>query len=112
MVAEKDKLEKIECLQQMETGTACQMQFDLIPYAYDWCAVSNVTDAKLLLQKMEAEKGIFLGEFVKAMLKINNISSELEKMAEYTGNIDLLYKLKQIPEKTLKYVATNQSLYI
>lgn len=112
MVVEKDKLEKTECLQHMETGTTCQMQFDIISYAYDWCAVSNVIDAKLLLQKMEAEKGIFLGEFVKAMLKINNISSELEKMAEHTGNIDLLHKLKQIPEKTLKYVATNQSLYI
>jgi hypothetical protein len=33
----------------------------------------NVIDAKLLLQKMEAEKGIFLGEFVKAMLKISSI---------------------------------------
>jgi len=45
-------------------------------------------------------------------LKINNISSELEKVAEYIGNIELLHKLREIPHLTLKYVATNQSLYV
>jgi hypothetical protein len=61
---------------------------------------------------LEQEKGIFLGEFVKAILKINNISSEMEKVAEGMGNMELLSKLKEIPVKTLKFVATNQSLYI
>ena len=64
------------------------------------------------MQKIANEKEIFLGEFVKALLKINNIAAELEKVAEYIGNIELLHKLKEIPQKTLKYVATNQSLYI
>jgi hypothetical protein len=45
-------------------------------------------------------------------LKINNISSELEQICELTGNISLLSKLKEIPNLTLKYVATNQSLYV
>jgi hypothetical protein len=66
----------------------------------------------MLLQKMESEKQIFLGEFVKALLKINNISHEVEKIAELINNVELLYKLKQISVKTLKFVATNQSLYI
>ena len=61
---------------------------------------------------IENEKGIFLGEFVKALLKINNISSEMEKVAELTGNIQFLSKLKEIPTMTLKYVVTNQSLYV
>ena len=61
---------------------------------------------------MEKDKGIFLGEFVKALLKINNVSAELESIAEKTGNIDLLQKLKSIPLNTLKFVATNQSLYV
>jgi len=55
---------------------------------------------------------VFLREFVKAILKINNISSEMEKVAEYIGNVSLLKKLQEIPGKTLKYVATSQSLYI
>ena len=61
---------------------------------------------------MNEEKGIFLGEFVKAILKINNIASEIEKIAEMVGNISLLSKLKEIPALTLKFVVTNQSLYV
>ena len=61
---------------------------------------------------MNEEKQIFLGEFVKALLKINNISGEMEKIAEMTGNIAFLSKLKEIQNMTLKYVVTNQSLYV
>jgi len=108
----KREIENKENEHNINTGSNCEMQFDIMQYAYEWCAVSDIVEGKLLIQKMEHEKEIFLGEFVKAMLKINNISSELEKIAEYTGNMDLLQKLKEIPDKTLKYVATNQSLYI
>jgi hypothetical protein len=66
----------------------------------------------VVLQKIGEEKDIFLGEFVKALLKINNISAELEKVAELTGNISFLSKLREIPNMTLKYVVTNQSLYV
>ena len=58
------------------------------------------------------EKGIFLGEFVKAILKINNVAAEMEKVAEMTGNVAFLSKLKEIPGLTLKFVVTNQSLYV
>jgi hypothetical protein len=40
------------------------------------------------------------------------MASELETVCETYGNIELLSKLKQIPEKTMKFVATNQSLYV
>jgi hypothetical protein len=66
----------------------------------------------LLLQRLAEEKGIFLGEFVKALLKINNISCEMEKIAEMTGNIEFLSKLREVPNLTLKFVVTNQSLYV
>ena len=65
-----------------------------------------------MLQRISKEKEIFLGEFVKAILKINNISLEIEKIAEFLGDIEMLNKFKKIPELTLKYVATNQSLYV
>jgi hypothetical protein len=58
------------------------------------------------------EKDIFLGEFVKAILKINNISAEIKKVGEMIGDLELVAKLAQVEEKTLKYVATNQSLYV
>jgi hypothetical protein len=59
-----------------------------------------------------SEKGIFLGEFVKALLKINNVALELSSIAEQMGDIALLAVLKAIPEATLKFVVTNQSLYV
>jgi len=36
----------------------------------------------------------------------------MEKIAENMGAIEFLSKLKNIPAMTLKFVATNQSLYI
>ena len=77
----------------------------------DWCDAENEIQCKVILQKL-AEKNIFLGEFVKALLKINNVANELEKIAEMNNKIDLLQKLREIPSKTLKFVATNQSLYV
>lgn len=103
---------KIEDEENMDTGTDYNMQYDLINYVSEWCDAENAEQCKLVLQKMEMEKDIFLGEFVKALLKINNIASEMEKIAEKMGSFAFLSKLREIPLITLKFVATNQSLYI
>ena len=94
------------------TGSDYNIHYDLLRYTNEWCNAETVEDCKLLLQKLSEEKEIFLGEFVKALLKINNISSEMEKIAELTGNIAFLSKLREIPNMTMKYVVTNQSLYV
>ena len=96
----------------INTGFDYNIHYDLLNYVEEWCECDDVDSCKFLLQKMGSEKEIFLGEFVKALLKINNISSEFEKIAELTGNIAFLSKLKEIPNMTLKYVVTNQSLYV
>lgn len=101
----------IETNNMIETGINYGMHFDLIDYIIDWCDCQNNADCQMILNKL-LEKDIFLGEFVKAILKINNISAEMERVAEIQGDMEFLCKLKQIPELTLKYVATNQSLYI
>lgn len=101
-----------EVLYSINTGVDYNIHYDLLKYTEEWCNAQNVEECKILLQKIGEEKEIFLGEFVKALLKINNISCELEKIAEMTGNIALLSKLKEIPNMTLKYVVTSQSLYV
>ena len=106
------KLETKELQKHIESGTASVVHYNLIMYMYEWCECDDINKCKLLLQKMSIEKEIFLGEFIKAILKLNNIVNELVKIAELMGNIKLLHTLKEIPEKTLKYIATNQSLYI
>jgi len=88
------------------------MHYDLIEYTMKWYDCENAEECKSLLQTMLSEKEIFLGEFVKAILKINNISSEMERIAENIGAIGFLRELRNIPLNTLKFVVTNQSLYV
>jgi superfamily II RNA helicase len=107
----EDKKE-FDIQQRIDTGVDYSMHFDLIDYVIEWTHCTNEPECKQLLDKIGFEKEIFLGEFVKALLKINNISSEMERIAELTGDVEFLHKLKQIPELTLKFVATNQSLYV
>lgn len=102
----------IELKRNITTGIDYTIHYDLLNYVEEWCDATEVDSCKFLLQKIGKEKEIFLGEFVKSLLKINNISSELEKIAEMTGNVAFLSKLKEIPGMTLKYVVTNQSLYV
>ena len=104
--------ENDEMYRNINTGFDYDMHYDLLKFTEDWCDAESVEDCKLVLQELGDKKGIFLGEFVKALLKINNISCEFEKIAEMTGNIAFLSKLREIPHMTLKYVVTNQSLYV
>jgi superfamily II RNA helicase len=104
--------QKKELERNINTGFDYNIHYDLLNYVEEWCNCENVEDCKQILQKMAGDKEIFLGEFVKALLKINNISCEFEKIAEMTGNIAFLSKLREIPKMTLKYVVTNQSLYV
>lgn len=106
------KHSNIEFTNNIETGVEYTMQFDLVDYVIQWCDCTNDTECKLLLQQISFDKDIFLGEFIKAIFKINNIASEMETVAEQFGDMMFLSTLKQIPILTLKYVATNQSLYI
>jgi superfamily II RNA helicase len=97
---------------RINTGADYNIHYDLLNYVEDWTKCEDVEDCKLVLQRLASEKEIFLGEFVKALLKINNIGAEMEKIAEMIGNIEFLSKLREIPILTLKYVVTNQSLYV
>ena len=103
---------EIEAKNNIDTGIDYSIHFDLTDYMMEWCECQNEPECKQLLQKIFEEKSIFLGEFIKAVLKINNISAELEKVAETMCDIEFLDKLKRIPELTMKFVATNQSLYV
>lgn len=103
---------KEECSLRINSGTEYDMQYDLMPYMRSWCQSQSESECKWVLQTMMVEKGIFLGEFVKALLKINNIAAEMGNIAEKMGDIALLATLKTIPDATLKFVVTNQSLYV
>ena len=109
---EYDRLQDDENKFGINSGLDYLIHYDLVKYVLEWCACTNVNESKLVLQKLKEEKGVFLGEFVKAILKILNIANEMIKVCEAFGKISLLHKLKQIPDLVLKFVATNQSLYV
>lgn len=104
--------EERETMLRINTGADYTLHYDLLNYVEDWTECECIEDCRTVLSRLGEEKEIFLGEFVKALLKINNISCEMEQIAEQMGNMEFLSKLKQIPELTLKYVVTNQSLYV
>jgi antiviral helicase SKI2 len=96
----------------VNTGTDYNLHFQIIDDVYKWCKASNEIECIEIINNIKQNHNIFLGEFVKAILKINNIASEFEKICEHIGNIELLSKIKEIPRLTLKYVVTNLSLYV
>ena len=107
-----NKYYDLELDYQLDTGTDYKLHYELLDTMNSWCNAEDEISCKLLINKLKNEKEIFLGEFVKAILKINNVAAEFEKICESLQNISLLQKVKEIPQLTLKYIATNQSLYI
>ena len=100
--------------EQVDSGSSYDIQYDIMLYTIMWCEANNDVECKAVIYDVKREKDIFLGEFLKAILKINNIEKEFEKVCELEleQNMALLEKLLAIPKLTLKYIATNQSLYL
>ena len=110
--AEYIEYEDFEINNYIDTGVEYYINDAFIEYVSDWYDSQTAEECMIVIKKIEQDKGVFLGEFVKGIIKINNISNEIEKIAESIGDISLLDKLKDIHLNTLKFVATNQSLYI
>mgnify|MGYP003648043336 CR=1 FL=1 len=107
-----DKYKDIEINYELNTGLEYEIHYDLLPYMEDWVNAKDEQTCSKVLNSLEQDKGVFVGEFIKALLKIQTIGLELEKISDDTNNMHLLVKLREIPELILKYVATTQSLYI
>jgi superfamily II RNA helicase len=96
----------------LNSGADFNLHFELIDFMIEWCNATNETACHELITTIKTTKDLFLGELIKCILKINSIAKELETICTSLENLSLLQKVKQIPELTLKYVVTNQSLYI
>ena len=76
-----------------------------------WCNCEDESQCKMLLSEIEI-KGISVGDFTKAVLKISTLSREMIGMCEATNQMELMNKLVAIDGMILKFVTTNQSLYL
>jgi superfamily II RNA helicase len=96
---------------KLEVVEDYNMHYNLTELALKWCKSNDESVCKKIISEAK-QYDISLGDFVKAILKINNIALELEKVAIIQENLSLLEKLKEIPYITLKSCITNQSLYL
>jgi len=83
-------------------------QFDMIIPMQQWIVAASLDECRRVLADT-GEEGIFTGEFIKAVMKIANMATELDLASD---DVELKHRLAEIPAKILKFVAANQSLYI
>jgi len=89
------------------------LNYDMPDLAMQWTQCSTELECKGFVQALTYERGISVGDFTKAMLKISTISKEwinlLDGEAEH---VECLHKLSQVDGLILKYITTAQSLYV
>ena len=107
-----DEYQAYEERYRLDGGATYDANYELLPYVMRWCEATDEQECKIVIEELKHDKEVFLGEFLKALLKVNTIAQEIERVCELTQNIDLLAVVRKIPSLTLKYVVTSQSLYI
>jgi superfamily II RNA helicase len=108
------KYEKIEEERELRTGMNYTdvLSFDIIEESMKWCDCESEEQCKVFISCELSKKDIGVGDFTKGMLKIATVAREWSVISEIADNIPLTYKLMQIDTMVLKYIATNQSLYV
>ena len=101
----------IETKYQTSFSQEYDIQYDMCEFMFQWCVAEN-EDKCINIYNNAKQFNIYIGEFVKAILKIKNICKELEQACQIKENTGLLNKLSKIPELILKSIVTNQSLYL
>ena len=85
----------------------CELQYNMMEYIKEW--MDNCDDETKSIQLLVKMKfTIFCGDFIKCCLKIVNICKEIEPTATY----ELKEKIIEGKTKLMKFICTNQSLYL
>lgn len=112
---------ELEDLQQAELREGVYMKnetysdmihYDLLEEMGKWVSCETELECKYFVQGPLAERGISIGDFTKAVLKIATVAREWMAMCEICGQTDMMHRLSQIDGMILKYITTSQSLYV
>lgn len=106
------RYESMELERGLYTGIEYTLMFDMVDDMMEWCDCKTDTDCKGFIQRMKSERGISIGDFSKAVMKIVTIARELSAMCTYSEQVDFQYKLKNLEPMVLKYITIAQSLYV
>lgn len=116
VIKKRDDYQDIEIERQIFSGSKYQqlLNYDLVDYMVIWAEKCDDENAcKMFLQNtITGEKGISIGDFTRACLKISALSKELILIGELFGKTEWTHKLAQIDKCVLKYISTTQSLYV
>jgi superfamily II RNA helicase len=85
-------------------GPFCYDLLDIMP---QWCECTDEVQCKQVLGQLPTS----IGDFTKAILKISTIGREIANAFD-SIDTEFVYNLKKIDELILKFIATNQSLYL
>lgn len=77
-------------------------------YFADWCDATDDSACKQII----VDSGLYAGEFVKIVLKINNICDEISAACMVFGYTGFDKKVSEVSGATLKSIVTSQSLYL
>jgi hypothetical protein len=113
----KEHINKLEQFEQnigAYTGICYEdmMTYDLIEEIGQWIECETEQQCKYFIQTVLAGRGISLGDFTKAVLKIATIAREFADVCDKFGKLSASHTLSKMDGSILKFVTTCQSLYI
>jgi hypothetical protein len=111
LVKAHEKYYDIETTNRLAFADSYELNYDMCELMLKWCAATDEAETDAVCAEAKSY-GICLGEFMKAILKINNIGKELERLCVTQNNLALLGRVKEVPVLILKSIATDQSLYV
>ena len=102
----KEIINKIETIEKIYniTSTDLDISFDFIDVAYEWSNGKEIND--LLTDKLME------GNFIKGILKINNIVNSLKSISIVSGEISTIPALYEIEKLLIRDIVSVDSLYI
>ena len=95
----------------LDIGEDYTFQTQLCESVNLWLTLDKPAECDAFLKELTTA-GVFTGEFIKAILKINALASELSAVCDVHNYIELKQKLDTVPKITMKHVVSNISLYV
>lgn len=82
-----------------------EVSFDFVDLAYDWARGRP-------LREVFSDQSLYVGNFIRAMLKINNMAKDLIHLHQIVNEVEVLPVLERIEPLIMKEFVTVNSLYL
>lgn len=86
------------------------VQYDMMEYIQGWMNCADEVSSLSLLERLKKEKNVFSGDFIKCCLKLVNVAREIDSFSDL--HLGLRQKLREGSDLLLKFICTNESLYL